>query len=130
MQSDPFETLVREAVKEIPKDFLAKIKNVEIIIEDNPTGEQYKKLLKRGEHGLLLGLYEGIPQTKRKYYGIGGNLPDKITIFRIPILSIARSPLEIKNIVEDTVIHEIAHHFGIDDATIHSLKKKNNQLLP
>lgn len=130
MQSDPFETLVREAVKEIPKDFLAKIKNVEIIIEDNPTGEQYAKLFKRGERGLLLGLYEGTPQTKRKYYGIGGNLPDKITIFRIPILSIARSPLEIKNIVEDTVIHEIAHHFGIDDATIHSLKKKNNQFLP
>ena len=127
MEDSEFESLVRNAIKEIPKDFLEKIKNVEILIEDNPTPEQYEKLFKRGERGLLLGLYEGTPLTKRKYYGIGGNLPDKITIFRIPILSIAQSASEIAYIVEDTVIHEVAHHFGIDDTTIHALKKKNSK---
>ena len=64
---------------------------------------------------MLLGLYEGVPQTRRGRYGIGGHLPDKITIFKIPIERIARSKVHLIQIVVNTVRHEIAHHFGMDE---------------
>ena len=103
----------------IPKRFLEKLDNVDIVIEDEPTPYQLKKL--RAQRGLVLfGLYEGIPQTKRWHYG--QVLPDKITIFKKPIEKMARSEKEVKEIVKNTVWHEIAHHFGMDEKRVREVE--------
>lgn len=129
---DKFETLVEEAIEEIPEEFLEKMENVSIVVEDWPRRDQLSRIWKKGQHGMLLGLYEGIPQTRRGRYGVGGHLPDKITIFRIPILRISRSEEHLKQIVKGTVIHEIAHHFGMDEhqvrhAEYHRGKKRTSK---
>ena len=123
MHDSEFEQLVEEALGLLPKEFADKLDNVAIITSDWPSRSQSHILGKRGERGLLLGLYEGIPQTRRGRYGIGEILPDKITIFKIPILMISRTPEDIRKNVLDTVIHEIAHHFGLNEMAIRNAKK-------
>ena len=116
MDKDNFEKLVREGIELIPKKFLAQLENVAIVIEDEPGEEQLKKL-KLGKGFSLFGLYEGVPQTKRgPHYGM--TLPDKITIFQKPIEQFAKSAEEIREIVKNTVWHEIAHHFGSNEEEI------------
>ncbi|MBU4143060.1 metallopeptidase family protein [Patescibacteria group bacterium] len=112
MQRDEFEKLVAEAIDEIPDEFLARLKNVAIVIEDEPSDEQLKKLKMRKDL-TLLGLYEGVPQTRRGAYTMA--LPDKISIFKNSIELVSQSPAKIKELVKDTVKHEIAHHFGSDE---------------
>jgi len=97
------------------EEFTEKLENVSVVVEDYPNQHQLKKV---GTGGMLLGLYEGVPKTKRGRYGIGATLPDKITIFKIPILAISRSIEQLKENVRNTVIHEIAHHFGMSEARI------------
>ena len=118
MTDEEFGKIVDEAIASIPAEFLDKLDNVAVIVEDVPTLHQIRKLRSRGVHGFLLGLYEGVPQTKRRHYGVGGQLPDKITIFRKPILAIARTSDDLIKIVKNTVIHEIAHHFGMDETQV------------
>jgi len=115
MTQEKFEELVNEGIKAIPKKFLEKLDNVDIVIEDEPTPEQLRKLRMKGG-SFIFGLYEGVPQTKRWHYG--QVLPDKITIFQKPIEKIARSETEVKKIVKNTVWHEIAHHFGMDERKV------------
>lgn len=116
MKREEFEQLVSDAIDELPKEFLDKLDNVAITVEDWPTFEQLRKL-KIGPRGLLFGLYQGTPKTKRS-----GNVifPDKITIFAGPILMVSRSPETLKKKVIQVVRHEIAHHFGMDE---HSIRK-------
>lgn len=114
MTNEEFEKLVSEGIDAIDEKFLQKLKNVEIVIEENPTPFQLGKLKLRG--ALLFGLYEGIPQTKRE--GYGQVLPDKITIFKNPIEQAYSNPEDIKKAVKDTVWHEIAHHFGMDETQV------------
>ena len=134
MDREKFEKLVNEGIKEIPKRFLEKLDNVEIVIEEEPTPYQLRKLKARG--GLILfGLYEGIPQTKRGHYG--QVLPDKITIFQKPIEEFARSrqgrgspeaaEKVIEEIVKNTVWHEIAHHFGLDEKRVREAESRRKQ---
>jgi predicted Zn-dependent protease with MMP-like domain len=113
MQHEDFEKLVEEAIDEIPADFLTRLKNVAIVVEDEPSAEQLAKLRLRKDL-TLLGLYEGVPLTQRNA-GYGMVLPDKISIFKNSIELVAQTPEEIKKIVQDTVKHEIAHHFGSDE---------------
>jgi predicted Zn-dependent protease with MMP-like domain len=113
MQWDAFEKLVEEAVAEISDKFLAQLKNVAIVIEDEPSVQQLKKLRLRKDL-TLLGLYEGVPLTKRNA-NYGMVLPDKISIFKNSIELVAQTPSEIKKLVQDTVRHEIAHHFGSNE---------------
>ncbi|MEX0621447.1 MAG: metallopeptidase family protein [Candidatus Woykebacteria bacterium] len=116
MDSLEFEQLVSSALEDLPKFFEEKLENVEVVIEEWPN--QYYS---RGR--LLLGLYQGVPKTRRSG-GYTMVLPDKITVFKGPIELLARgNPETIKNIVIDTVQHEIAHHFGISDARLRQLKK-------
>ena len=108
-----FARLVRNALDELPTEFRERIRNLEIVIEDEPAPEQLR------EGGTLLGLYEGVPLTAR-----GAQepyLPDRICIFRGPIERMTASPRHQAGIVRDTVVHEIAHHFGISDARLHEL---------
>ena len=123
MEDQDFDNIVQQAVKEIPKEFLEKIENVSLITKNWPSQQQLNSLNKRGEGVLLFGLYQGIPQTKRRSYGIGGPLPDKITIFKMPILMISKTRNELIENVKKTVIHEIAHHFGLDEDAVRSAKK-------
>ena len=111
-----FKQIVSEGIAAIPEKFLKKLSNVAIIIEKRPTQAQEKKLHLR--QGLVLfGLYEGVPQTRRGF-GYSGVLPDKITIFQEAIESVGRDEKDFKEIVRNTVWHEIAHHFGMDEKKV------------
>ncbi len=107
---------------------MKKLNNVEIVVEDEPTHFQSEALKLRpprlGEAGgaLLFGLYEGVPQTRRESYG--QVLPDKITIFKNPIEHVFSNPEDIKKAVKNTVWHEIAHHFGMDEKQVRSAEQK------
>jgi predicted Zn-dependent protease with MMP-like domain len=121
MNNKEFEEAVKEGINAIPKKFLEKLDNVDICIEEEPEPDQLKKV-KRGENSLILGLYEGIPQINRGSYG--QVLPDKITIFKRSIERVAQSKDEIKKTVRDTVWHEIAHHFGMNEAEVRRAERK------
>lgn len=120
MEDSEFEKLVHQAIDSLPKEFLTKMENVAVVIADWPSQQQLNKLHQPG--GLLLGLYEGIPHTRRGNYGIGPTLPDKITIFKQPLLLISPTIEQLTQNVKNTVIHEIGHHFGLSDADIHKAK--------
>ncbi len=112
-----FEKIVEEGIKAIPEKFLLKLNNVAIVIEAEPTPAQKKKLNIHPDWALF-GLYEGIPQTHRGI-NYSATLPDKITIFQRPIEEAARDGEDIKEIVKNTVWHEIAHHFGMGEDRVH-----------
>jgi predicted Zn-dependent protease with MMP-like domain len=124
MDDDKFKEIIGKAVEDLPQEFKDKIENVAIVAADWPSPEQLRLVSKEGRGGLLLGLYQGIPKTKRGNYGIGPTLPDKITIFKIPLLTISKSYEEAVDNIKDTVIHEIAHHFGMTDEDIKSAKSR------
>jgi len=127
MTSKRFKKLVDEGIKAIPEKFLRKLDNVDIVIEEEPTPYQLEKLKSKGSL-FILGLYEGIPQTKRGNYS--QVLPDKITIFKKPIEKIASSEKEIKEIIKNTVWHEIAHHFGMSEKMVREAEKTRRQKKP
>jgi len=111
MTNEEFEKIVRQTITSLPKEFLSQLDNVEIVIEDFPPNPS------------LLGLYRGIPKTGR---GIGYfALPDKITIYKEPLLNISRNDEEAKINIRNTVLHEIGHHFGLSDEELYKLKKIN-----
>jgi predicted Zn-dependent protease with MMP-like domain len=112
-----FESLVADAVDQIPEELGRLMENVAIFVEDWPTPEQL-----RGRTDItLLGLYEGIALTSRSALTYGGAMPDRITIFRGPISRMAHSEEQLAQIVARTVIHEVAHHFGISDERLEEL---------
>ncbi len=124
MTEEEFEKIVEEGIRVIPQRFLEKLENVDICIEEEPTSFQLKKLRVK-KNSLLFGLYEGIPQTKRRRYA--QILPDKITIFKKPIERIAKSKNNIKEIVKNTVWHEIAHHFGMDEKRVREAERERRR---
>lgn len=122
MDDDKFNQLVEEGLEAIPEHFRSKLSNVSIVIEDEPSPQQRKEL--RLKHGMtLFGLYEGIPLTQRGS-GYSLVLPDKITIFKNPILAMAKTEDDVREMVADTVWHEIGHHFGIDEDDIRRREKR------
>ena len=114
--SDDFEDLVSQALDSLPEEFASRMENVDVVVEDEPPREM---LVRMPRGSTLLGLYHGIPLTERGSYG--NVLPDKISIYRGPITRMARTPEAIRRQVRTTVIHEIAHHFGISDERLHEL---------
>lgn len=123
MTDREFEELVKEGIDAIPEEFGEMIDNVAIVIADEPTPQQMQKLKLR-PHALLFGLYEGVPKTARGNYTIA--LPDKITIFKNPVLTITRGDKDaVRKHVIDTVWHEIGHHFGLSDKEIHKRQSKH-----
>lgn len=122
MDRENFERLVAKAVDDLPEEFLERLENVDVIVEDQPTPHQLLHLgLKRGE--TLLGLYEGVPRTERgSHYGLVP--PDKITVFQRSIEAKCRYGGNISAEIQRVVKHEIAHHFGISDARLHQLEKE------
>jgi predicted Zn-dependent protease with MMP-like domain len=113
METERFEQLVAQAVENLPQQIKDSLENIDIIVADEPTHEQLSRK-ELGRNQTLLGLYEGIPLTKRTY-GYTGVMPDKITIFQKPIEALCRNDVQIIKEVQHVVRHEIAHHFGISD---------------
>jgi predicted Zn-dependent protease with MMP-like domain len=107
---EEFEGLVADALDGIPAELTAAMSNVAVLVEDDPPADD----------PFLLGLYVGTPLTERGSW-YAGVLPDRITIYRRPILAVCRSPQEVVAQVRITVVHEVAHHFGIDDERLHEL---------
>jgi len=116
MSADEFETAVQDALHSIPDRLARAMDNVAVFIEDD-----YVPGPGEDPEAVLLGLYEGVPLTERDSWWDAGSLPDRITIFRDPILEICDSRDDVIHEVAVTVVHEIAHHFGISDARLHEL---------
>ena len=113
-----FEALVVRALEGIPDEIGSRLDNVDVVVEDVPSRDQLAGN-EIGEGELLLGLYEGIPLTER--YGYGEVLPDKISLFQGSLEALGLSADEMVREIADTVVHEVAHHFGIDDSRLHEL---------
>lgn len=108
IDEDDFEQLVGDALDALPDELFDLLDNVVILVEDQHPDED------------LLGLYEGIPHTDRDDYG-GLALPDRITLYRVALCRHADDAEHLRDEVAVTVVHEIAHHFGIDDDRLHEL---------
>ncbi len=118
MNRDEFETLVAEALEDLPDQVWTWLDNVAIVIGEWPTPEQLAGVgLVPG--ALLFGLYVGVPKTRRGFT-YGETIPDKIIIFRRPIEQMCRTPKQIRTCVRDTVLHEIGHHFGLNEDQLRS----------
>jgi len=116
---DEFEELVAQALEEIPEDFLEKMENVDVIVEEAPSRDLLRKMGLEGR-GTLFGLYQGVPRPKRSTFQII-NMPDRITIYRGPIVRAFRNRRQIVDQVKRTVLHEVAHHFGFSEERLREL---------
>lgn len=118
---EEFEEMINNGISSLPKLYQENLDNVGFVIADEPTPEQREELKLRCNE-TLFGLYQGIPLTKR---GTGYNLvlPDKITIFKLPIAASSRNMSEIAEHVRHTVWHEVAHYYGLNHQQIHKLEK-------
>lgn len=125
METEAFEKLVAEALDNLPEDFFHLLDNVQVVVQEWPTRAQLASVGVRSRYHLL-GLYEGIPRTRRGTF-YGQVLPDKITIFQYPIESLCTTDEQIRQQVTDTLVHEIGHHFGIDEARMHELERERDR---
>lgn len=126
MEAKVFDALVAKAVEALPDHVRAKLHNVALLVEDEPSA-RVREEEGLGENDTLLGLYQGIPATERgSQYGVGETLPDTITIFRLPTLEAAQSEYPnsddessaVLAVVTDTLWHEIGHYFGLEEHDI------------
>ncbi|MGA8258025.1 MAG: metallopeptidase family protein [Nocardioides sp.] len=111
MDAERFEALVDQALDEIPDEIAERVRNVVVLVEDEPPDDIESD---------TLGLYDGIALTERNDMW-GGHMPDRIFIFRNPLLDFCRDEAELVREIRITVVHEVAHHFGIDDERLHEL---------
>lgn len=116
MEGARFLELVKEAIDGLPRNFREALENVEIDVEDWPDHALLRKL-GYGKDRLLLGLYQGIPLTRRRWWS-APVMPDRIVIYKGPIEAISKTEDEIKKKVQTTVLHEIGHYFGLDDVRL------------
>ncbi|PFG41852.1 putative Zn-dependent protease with MMP-like domain [Isoptericola jiangsuensis] len=111
MSREEFEAAVAEGLDQVPRELTRLMDNVVVLVEDDAPADDPE----------LLGLYEGVPLTERGEAWAAGSLPDRITVYRHPTLAICDSVDDVAEEVAVTVVHEIAHHFGIDDDRLHEL---------
>lgn len=135
MKPDEFEQLVAKGYDQLPEWVRKKISNVAILVEDEPSDED-RKAQGLSDAETLLGLYKGIPLSARgDFYGVGMTLPDTITIYRLPTLDMADEECapeasdeefkaHVKKIVADTIWHEFAHHFGMNE---HAVREREDE---
>jgi predicted Zn-dependent protease with MMP-like domain len=117
-----FEKYLAEAIDAIPPPYDQHLQNVAFILEDEPTPNQHRQL-NLYPNETLFGLYEGVPLPARN--GAAKLLPDKITIFRNPLLAASRDEHQLRHNIGHTVWHEVAHYYGLDHAKIHQLDSKS-----
>jgi predicted Zn-dependent protease with MMP-like domain len=112
MAAEAFEECVGQALDDLPAEVAAMLDNVAVIVEDRPPPDQPQD---------LLGLYLGVPVTERYGYGGIGALPDQIFVYRLPTLAVCDSQDDVVEEVAITVVHEVAHYFGLEEDRIHEL---------
>jgi predicted Zn-dependent protease with MMP-like domain len=125
VQLERFEELVRQALEQLPDEIAQRMSNVDVEVQEDPTPSQLGATRVPSGH-TLLGLYQGIPLTRRT----GGYQmvpPDRIIIFQHPLEAISRGDDDLVRRVRDTVIHEIAHHFGISDARLREISAEKRK---
>jgi len=108
---DEFDAIVQDALDDVPAELMAMLDNVVFFVEDEPSADDPD----------LLGIYEGTPLTERGEWWGQGSLPDRITLFRGPLTRMCADAEELREEIAVTVVHEIAHHFGIEEETLHDL---------
>jgi predicted Zn-dependent protease with MMP-like domain len=122
MTDSEFDELITRAMNELPQKYIKGLQNVAIVMADEPTPEQIRKM-KIGDYQILLGLYEGIPLTQR-----GNNynlvLPDKITLFKNSILAVTHDENQLFEQIKRTLWHEIAHYYGLNHDRIDKIQNK------
>jgi predicted Zn-dependent protease with MMP-like domain len=119
---EEFEEAVVSALKSLPKFIKEKIENVDVVVEGRASKEILNEMGLRSPSDLL-GLYQGVPLDRRGFY-YGNVLPDKITLFQIPIESICKTREEIEEKIREVVIHEVGHYFGLDDKKLRELERE------
>ena len=107
---EAFETIVTDELDELPDEMVDGLENVVFVVEDRPEDGSLD----------LLGLYEGVALTERDTYGFG-EMPDRIVLYREPLLAISADEDELRDEIHITLVHEIAHYYGIDDDRLHDL---------
>ncbi len=121
MSPEEFDRLVSAAYRRIPGRFRKRLQNLAVLVEPEPTGAQLVHAgVRRG--GTLLGLYEGRPLTRRSVFE-PFSMPDRITIFQGPHERLARTPEQLAQMVEDTLWHEVAHYFGMDELQVRTAER-------
>lgn len=122
MTRDRFNRLVEEALREIPPRFRAEMKNVAVVVEDEPSPDILEEM-EIGPDDTLFGLYQGTPLPERGW-SYGNTLPDRISIYQRPIEEACEGDEEIRDCVAETVIHEFGHHFGMSEEEIEDIEEK------
>jgi predicted Zn-dependent protease with MMP-like domain len=112
-----FDQAIERTIASLPDAYVDRLGSVAIVVEDEPTPAQLESVGARG----LYGLYQGVPRTR--WGADNAAVPSKITLFRGPLVRSSRSMSSLAKAVEATLLHEIAHHFGISDARIHELQR-------
>jgi len=120
-----FEELVVLALKRLPQFFKKKMENVDVVVEDRATRELLSEMGLQSPFELL-GLYQGVPLDRRGFY-YGNVLPDKITLFQIPIESMCHTKGALEEKVREVVIHEIGHYFGLNEARLRELERDDEE---
>lgn len=123
ISDEEFQALINEAFNELPKRHTANIKNVALLYEQEPTPTQRQKLKLRATQSLY-GLYEGVPLAYRG--GVQSLYPDRITLFKLPLLLNSYDIASLKANIKHTLWHEIAHYYGLDHPKIRDLENESN----
>ena len=124
MTDEEFDRLITRAMDELPQEYIQGLDNVAIVYADEPTDEQ-KIRMKLDQNHLLLGLYEGIPLTQRGN-GYSFVVPDKITLFKHPILAVSATEAELFEQIKRTLWHEMAHFYGLSHARMDELQQSRS----
>lgn len=126
MKKEKFEQLVEEALQQVPKEFRKYIKNLVVMIEDEPLSEVYDRTKTSRDHSIL-GVYQGLPlQERGPYYG--NTPPDVITIYQKPIVQLCTTEEEIKQKVREVVLHEIGHYFGMNEKQLREIESSGSKI--
>lgn len=114
MERERFERLVEQVLDSLPQEFRERIHNLAVLVEDRPHGEVTRQRPGSGKQGLILGVYQGVPATRKSTFDLFQG-PDRIVIYQKNIEAICRTEDEIRHEVRQTVLHELGHYFGMDE---------------
>ncbi len=130
MMGEEFENMAEEGFLRLPRWVQEKIKNVALLVEDEPS-EEVRKRERLGEGETLLGYYQGIPLSERgDMYGVGITMPDTITLYIKPILeAAAEDGKDVQDVISETIWHEYAHHFGLDEDEVQAREKERDGMV-
>jgi len=120
MDRRKFRRLVADALDTLPAEIRTRMANLTIVVEDEPTEDQIASAGLDPQKDMLFGLYEGCPLSERRY-DFAMTLPDRITLFYLPLVETFHGPIAIREEIRRTVVHEVAHFLGLDDDEIEGL---------